>query len=57
MRDNGPTTQREYLLGDHDVLISKTDKQSYIQYANQPFIEVSGFSYEELTGSPPEFNQ
>ncbi|MGM0834201.1 MAG: methyl-accepting chemotaxis protein [Pseudomonadota bacterium] len=48
MRDNGPVTQREYILEDNDVLISKTDKKSKIVYANQSFIDISGFSYEEL---------
>ncbi|MGM0520891.1 MAG: PAS domain-containing protein, partial [Pseudomonadota bacterium] len=52
MRDNGPITQREYVLDDGDVLISKTDSQSHIVYANQAFIDVSGFSYDELYHSP-----
>ncbi|NYS60938.1 methyl-accepting chemotaxis protein [Vreelandella salicampi] len=52
MRDNGPVTQREYVLDDGDVLISKTDSQSHILYANQTFINVSGFSYDELYYSP-----
>ncbi|MYL22640.1 PAS domain-containing protein [Halomonas alkaliantarctica] len=52
MRDNGPVTQNNHPLSDNDVLISKTDTQSHITYANQRFIEVSGFTYEELKGSP-----
>lgn len=52
MRDNGSVTQREYVLEDGDVLISKTDSQSHILYANQAFIDASGFSYEELYSSP-----
>ncbi|MDR5898564.1 methyl-accepting chemotaxis protein [Halomonas vilamensis] len=52
MRDNGAVTQREYVLDDSDVLISKTDSQSHIFYANQAFIDVSGFSYDELYHSP-----
>jgi aerotaxis receptor len=52
MRDNGGVTQREYVLNDGDVLISKTDSQSHILYANQAFIDASGFSYEELYHSP-----
>ncbi|MBW6389792.1 methyl-accepting chemotaxis protein [Billgrantia antri] len=52
MRYNGPVTHNEYVLSDGDVLISKTDPQSHITYANQRFIEVSGFSYEELKDSP-----
>lgn len=52
MRNNGPVTKREYVLDDGDVLISKTDSQSHILYANQAFIDASGFSYEELYSSP-----
>ncbi|MDR5899217.1 methyl-accepting chemotaxis protein [Halomonas vilamensis] len=52
MRQNGPVTQREYILEDNDVLISKTDKESHILYANQSFIDVSGFRYDELVNSP-----
>ncbi|MDR5900364.1 methyl-accepting chemotaxis protein [Halomonas vilamensis] len=50
MRDNGPVTQTNYPLSDDDVLISKTDTQSRITYANQRFIEISGFTYAELKG-------
>ncbi|MBA2778390.1 methyl-accepting chemotaxis protein [Billgrantia kenyensis] len=52
MRHNGPVTQKEYVLRDDDVLISKTDTRSHIIYANQRFIDVSGYAYEELNGSP-----
>ncbi|QOR39764.1 PAS domain-containing protein [Billgrantia diversa] len=52
MRHNGPITQREYQLHEDDVLISKTDTRSIITYANQRFIDVSGYDYTELIGSP-----
>lgn len=52
MRDNGPVSQQEFVLSDTDVLISKTDEKSHIVYANQAFIDVSGFSYDELYHSP-----
>ena len=52
MRHNGPVTQKEYVLGDDDVLISKTDTRSIITYANQRFIDVSGYDYSELHGGP-----
>ncbi|CCK09551.1 Aerotaxis sensor receptor protein [Cronobacter sakazakii 696] len=32
--------------------MSTTDLQSYITHANDAFIEVSGYTSEELTGSP-----
>ncbi|WP_346797812.1 methyl-accepting chemotaxis protein [Halomonas sp. Bachu 37] len=52
MRNNGPTTQKEFSLRDDDVLISKTDPRSYITYANRRFMEISGFDYDELLDSP-----
>jgi len=52
MRNNGPVTQVDHPLSSDDVLISKTDSRSYITYANPSFVEISGFNYEELVGSP-----
>lgn len=52
MRDNRPVSQQEFVLSDTDVLISKTDEKSHIVYANQAFVDVSGFSYDELYHSP-----
>ncbi|MGL6213946.1 methyl-accepting chemotaxis protein, partial [Billgrantia desiderata] len=52
MNKTGPVTQREYALRNDDVLISKTDPSSIITYANQRFIEVSGYDYAELLGTP-----
>ncbi len=50
MRNNQPIYDSEYLLRDDQYLISRTDLQGRIQYANPAFIEVSGFSREELVG-------
>ncbi|RTR04432.1 methyl-accepting chemotaxis protein [Halomonas nitroreducens] len=52
MRNNQPVTQREYELGDEDFLISRTDLKGRITYANPAFVEVSGFSRDELLGAP-----
>src|SRR5690554_1745735 len=52
MRDNQPVTGREYELQDEHFLISRTDLKGRITYANPAFIEVSGFSHEELVGAP-----
>ena len=52
MRNNGPVTNREYVLGDDDSIVSKTDINGNITYVNQDFIDASGFSMEELIGSP-----
>ncbi|MGG1944483.1 methyl-accepting chemotaxis protein [Trinickia sp. NRRL B-1857] len=52
MRNNVPVTGREHELSDDATLMSTTDAQSYITYANAAFVEVSGFSVEELEGQP-----
>ena len=52
MRINEPITQREYELGDDVTLMSTTDPQSYVRYANAAFVEVSGFDRDEIQGSP-----
>lgn len=43
---------KEIPLSDSDVLISQTDRRGIIQYANESFVEASGFSIEELMGKP-----
>ena len=52
MRNNQPVTQREYPLQDGAVIISWTDSKGNITYANDDFVEASGFTYEELMGQP-----
>jgi aerotaxis receptor len=52
MRNNQPITQREYEFPDNATLMSTTDTQSYVTYANAAFIEASGFSREEVQGQP-----
>ena len=52
MRNNQPVTQREYEFPAGVTLMSTTDTQSYIRYANQAFVEVSGFEREEIMGQP-----
>ncbi len=52
MRKNLPITQNEYVLRDAAAIVSKTDLKGRITYVNPYFIEVSGFSREELIGSP-----
>ena len=51
MKINLPVTQREYMLPDGVTLMSSTDLDSRLTYANAAFIEVSGFEPEELIGS------
>ncbi|MFS2224183.1 methyl-accepting chemotaxis protein [Pantoea sp. B65] len=52
MRNNQPVTQHEYLFDDHATLMSTTDLNSHITYANDAFIEVSGYTPEEIDGQP-----
>ncbi|MFQ1941404.1 PAS domain-containing methyl-accepting chemotaxis protein [Aeromonas veronii] len=50
MRINQPVTQRERLYPDHQSLISTTDLESRITYANDEFCEIAGFQLDELVG-------
>ena len=50
MRVNLPVTDNEYLLNDDTLILSTTDLKGRITYVNQTFLEVSGFSKEELLG-------
>lgn len=52
MKRNTPVTQKEYLLNDGATLLSTTNTQSHITYANSAFIAASGFSEEQLLGEP-----
>ena len=52
MRQNLPVTQREYSFPADATLMSCTDTQSHIVYANEAFIQVSGFTREEIAGQP-----
>ncbi|SDE93476.1 methyl-accepting chemotaxis sensory transducer with Pas/Pac sensor [Massilia sp. PDC64] len=50
MRTNLPVTGIEYPLQDGQSIVSKTDTKGRITYVNPTFIEVSGFTEEELIG-------
>ena len=52
MRTNLPVTDIEYVLKDTETVVSKTDLKGRITYVNQDFINISGFSREELMGAP-----
>lgn len=52
MRNNQPVTQREYALDDETVLISRSDLKGHVTYANAAFVEVSGYTRDELMGAP-----
>lgn len=52
MRNNHPVTQREFDYADDVTLMSVTDPQSHITYANAAFVAVSGFQRDEIVGQP-----
>jgi aerotaxis receptor len=52
MRNNQPITQRERTFPEQQRLISTTDARGVITYCNDAFVEISGFSREELVKAP-----
>ncbi len=52
MRNNQPITQRERTFPAQQRLISTTDAKGVITYCNDAFVEISGFSREELMRAP-----
>ena len=51
MRNNQPITQRERTFPAQQRLISTTNAKGVISYCNDAFVEISGFSREELIGA------
>lgn len=52
MRKNLPVTNHEKTFKPSQKLISSTDLKGKIKHCNQAFVEISGFSREELIGQP-----
>lgn len=52
MKINTPITNVEHALAETDSIVTKTDLKGIITYANDDFVQISGFSREELIGSP-----
>jgi methyl-accepting chemotaxis protein len=52
MRTNLPVTTTEHLMRDDQLIVSSTDLKGRIIHFNRDFIEISGFSAEELRGAP-----
>lgn len=52
MRNNLPVTQQEFTFPEQQRLISATDLKGNITYCNDAFVEVSGYTRDELIRSP-----
>ena len=52
MRTNLPVTNVEKVLADDSLIVTKTDLKGRITYVNRDFVEISGFSEQELMGEP-----
>ena len=52
MRKNLPVTSREIEVLDDHAIVSQTDLDGNIVYVNPYFLQISGFSAEELMGAP-----
>lgn len=45
-------TRNEVFFGDDELIVSKTDLRGKITYANDVFIRISGYTEDEVLGSP-----
>ena len=52
MRVNTPVSQRESIYRDNAIIISKTDRKGIILEGNKDFVEISGYTKDELIGRP-----
>jgi aerotaxis receptor len=50
MKNNQPVTQREVAFPANTYLVSRTDLKGIITYANDAFVDISGFTRDELIG-------
>jgi methyl-accepting chemotaxis protein len=51
MKINHPVTDREVMMKPGTILVTRTNLKGTITYANDEFIEISGFTKDELIGS------
>ncbi len=51
MKINMPVTDQEVLMQQGTILVTRTDLKGRITFANDAFVEISGFSLKELLGA------
>ena len=51
MKNNGPVTQREIEYPESAVFVTRTDLKGVVTDANDAFVQISGYSLDELVGS------
>lgn len=51
MKINMPVTDKEVLMKDGTILVTRTNLKGIITYANDAFVEISGYTLNELVGS------
>ena len=52
MRNNQPTTNREVLMAEGSMIVSRTNEKGLIEFVNKDFLDISGFTKDELIGEP-----
>ncbi|MGD8430446.1 MAG: PAS domain-containing protein, partial [Ectothiorhodospiraceae bacterium] len=52
MRRNEPVSQRAVPVGTNANILSTTDQRGWISHVNQDFIDISGYTRDELIGQP-----
>ncbi len=51
-KDDLPLTGKERIFNDNDIIVSKTDTKGRITYANNIFLDVAGYTLNEVMGQP-----
>ncbi|NOQ16513.1 MAG: PAS domain-containing protein [Methyloprofundus sp.] len=51
MKVNMPVTDHEVMMKEGTILVTRTNLKGVITYANDAFVEISGYSLDELVGS------
>ncbi len=52
MQSKSPLTGREISLDEESFIVTKTDRNGIISYANRTFMQISGYREAELLGQP-----